>query len=394
MLVRRVMRDSGRGRRHESDVFAGRQDLGRPGLARGVLAMVEQGRDAVPAVFLSGSMCATSGPIAGISEVAAANGRVVPAVSVARGGDRAALIALMTGLTESGLRVLANPNDRAGNAYAHEGVGSDHDSLGIFQQRPSWGGAAQRMEPVASTNIFLNRLLSMPDWQAVPPWQAAQWVQASAFADGSNYRAQVESATSILNAAKADSAERNCGGSGIGQRPPGPIGQYGLPVGYTVPVGTSSSAVAAVTFVLGELGKPYVFGANGPAAYDCSSLMVAAWAAGGHALTRTTYTQIHDGTATTEPRISPGDLVLTPGSDGTLASPGHVGMFHRPRPGGGGATHRRCRESRDLRIAHRTGPVSTATHHLSPSGRNALARSAGGPVQSLDGPLVKCAGTG
>jgi len=55
--------------------------------------------------------------------------------------------------------------------------------------------------------------------------------------------------------------------------------------------------------------------------------MVAAWAAGGHALTRTTYTQIHDGIATTEPRLSPGDRVLTPGFEGTLASPGHVGMF-------------------------------------------------------------------
>ena len=44
-------------------------------------------------------------------------------------------------------------------------------------------------------------------------------------------------------------------------------------------------------------------------------------------MTRTTYTQIRDGTATTEPRLSPGDLILTPGSDGTLASPGHVGMY-------------------------------------------------------------------
>jgi len=34
--------------------------------------------------------------------------------------------------------------------------------------------------------------------------------------------------------------------------------------------------VAAVTFALGERGKPYVFGTNGPAAYDCSGLMVAA----------------------------------------------------------------------------------------------------------------------
>ncbi|MHB1472995.1 MAG: C40 family peptidase [Dermatophilaceae bacterium] len=294
--------------------------------------------------LLSGSVCATSGPIAGISDVSAANGRIVVAVSVARGGDRAALIALMTGLAESGLRVLSNPNDMtglaesglrvlsnpndpSGDAYASDGVGGDHDSLGIFQQRPSWGTPAQRMEPVASTNLFLDRLLSLPNWQAAPPWQAAQSVQASAFADGSNYRAQGDRAISILNVVKADSAALDCGGSGIGQLPSGPVGQYGLPVGYTVPAGTSPAAVAAVTFALGELGKPYVFGANGPAAYDCSSLMVAAWVAGGHALTRTTYTQMRDGTATSESLLSPGDLVLTPGSDGTLASPGHVGMF-------------------------------------------------------------------
>ena len=277
--------------------------------------------------LLSGSVCATSGPIVGISDVSAANGRVVAAVSVARGGDQAALIALMAGLAESGLRVLANPNDPAGDAIAHDGVGRDHDSLGIFQQRPSWGTAAQRMEPVASTNLFLDRLLSLPNWQTAPPWQAAQSVQASAFADGSNYRAQVDRAISILNVVKADSAALDCGGTGIGNPPPGPVGQHGLPVGYTVPAGTSPAAVAAVTFALGELGKPYVFGANGPAAYDCSSLMVAAWAAGGQDLSRTTFTQMSDGMATTVSLLSPGDLVLTPGSDGTLASPAHVAMF-------------------------------------------------------------------
>ena len=277
--------------------------------------------------LLSGSVCASSGPIAGMSDVAAANGRVVAAVSVARGGDQAAVIALMTGLAESGLRVLANPNDPAGNAYPSQGVGRDHASLGIFQQQPWWGTAAQRMEPVASTNIFLDHLLAIPNWQTLPPWRAAQSVQASAFSDGSNYHAQMDLAVSILNAVKADSATHKCGGDGIGQSPSGPVGQYGLPVGYTVPAGTSPAAAAAVTSALSELGKPYIFGASGPAAYDCSGLMVAAWAAGGHALSRTTYSQIHDGTATTEAQLAPGDLVLTPGSDGTLASPGHVGMF-------------------------------------------------------------------
>src|SRR5674476_30308 len=174
--------------------------------------------------LLAGSVCATSGPIAGISDTAAANGRVVAAVSVARGGDQAALIALMVGLTESGLRVLANPNDPAGNAFPHDGVGSDHASLGIFQQQPWWGTAAQRMEPVASTNLFLDRLLSLPHWQTAPPWQAAQSVQASAFSDGSNFHGQMDPAISILNAVKAGSAALKCDGSGIGQPPPGPTG--------------------------------------------------------------------------------------------------------------------------------------------------------------------------
>jgi peptidoglycan DL-endopeptidase CwlO len=277
--------------------------------------------------LISGSVCATSGPISGISDAAAANGRVIAAVAVSRGGDQAAVIALITGLAESGLRVLTNPNDPAGNAFPNQGVGSDHASLGIFQQQPWWGTAAQRMEPVASTNIFLDRLLAIPDWRAAPPWQAAQSVQASAFSAGSNYHVQMDLAVSILNAVKADSATLSCGSSGMGQPPSGPTGQYGLPVGYAVPAGTSPAAAAAVTSALSELGKPYVFGASGPAAYDCSGLMVAAWAAGGHHLSRTTYTQIYDGTATAEAQLAPGDLVLTPGSDGTLASPGHVAMF-------------------------------------------------------------------
>ena len=54
------------------------------------------------------------------------------------------------------------------------------------------------------------------------------------------------------------------------------VDRHGLPVGYVVLAGTSPAAVAAVMFAWGERGKPDIFGANGPAACDCSSLMVAA----------------------------------------------------------------------------------------------------------------------
>src|SRR5690348_12862951 len=86
-----------------------------------------------PAAMLAGSVCRTSGSLPGLSDAAATNARTVAATALNRGGRRAALIALMTGLTESGLRVLTNPNDPAGSLYPHQGVGYDHDSLGIFQ---------------------------------------------------------------------------------------------------------------------------------------------------------------------------------------------------------------------------------------------------------------------
>jgi cell wall-associated NlpC family hydrolase len=35
----------------------------------------------------------------------------------------------------------------------------------------------------------------------------------------------------------------------------------------------------------------------------------------------------HSGVATDESHLTPGDLVLTPGADGTLANPQHVGMY-------------------------------------------------------------------
>lgn len=277
--------------------------------------------------LLSGSVCATSGSVAGLSRPAAENARILVATASNRGGGRAALIALMTGLAESNLLILSNPHDPSGNPFLSQGIGYDHDSLGIFQQRPSWGSAAQRMDAVASTNLFLDRLLALPDWHSMPPWVAAQRIQASASSDGSVYRAQLDRAHAILTRIEADAAVKDCAGSLLGRPPAGPVGAHGLPAGYEVPPGTSLRARAAITFALAQLGKPYVWAATGPASYDCSGLTQRAWAAGGVAITRTTLTQRRDGTPTTGVALRPGDLVLTPGSDGTLAAPGHVGMY-------------------------------------------------------------------
>jgi murein DD-endopeptidase MepM/ murein hydrolase activator NlpD len=63
----------------------------------------------------------------------------------------------------------------------HEAVGTDHGSLGVFQQQwPWWGTMRELMTPAVAAQKFYRALLSMPAWQSEPVTIAAQSVQASA----------------------------------------------------------------------------------------------------------------------------------------------------------------------------------------------------------------------
>jgi murein DD-endopeptidase MepM/ murein hydrolase activator NlpD len=84
------------------------------------------------------------------------------------------VIAVATAMQESTLHNLGDLGSR-----------NDHDSLGLFQQRPSqgWGSPAQVMDPVYASKKFYERLLQVPGWQTMSLTQAAQRVQRSAFPD-------------------------------------------------------------------------------------------------------------------------------------------------------------------------------------------------------------------
>ena len=113
-----------------------------------------------------------------------------------------------------------------------------------------------------------------------------------------------------------------------GAVPAGLDTSFGLPAGYTIPPEADPAEVVAVEYSLAQLGKTYRWGAAGPDAYDCSGLTMEAWAQAGVPLAHFTVDQLAEGTPVTDlDLMSPGDLVLTPGSDGTLAAPGHVGLY-------------------------------------------------------------------
>ncbi|WP_328851749.1 hypothetical protein OG994_30690 [Micromonospora globbae] len=104
-----------------------------------------------------------------------ANVKAIIAATKKSGMDeRAAVIAIATSLQESKLENLG-----------HLGDANDHDSLGLFQQRPSsgWGTPEQITDPEYSTMAFLKGLKQVDGWQDMPLTEAAQTVQVSAYPD-------------------------------------------------------------------------------------------------------------------------------------------------------------------------------------------------------------------
>ncbi|MEU9386348.1 NlpC/P60 family protein [Streptomyces sp. NPDC048279] len=98
-------------------------------------------------------------------------------------------------------------------------------------------------------------------------------------------------------------------------------------------VASGSRAAAAVAYAYDKLGSPYVWGATGPNAFDCSGLAQAAYRSAGVSLPRTTYAQINTGRRVSRSELQPGDLVFF------YSGISHVGiyigngqMIHAPNP--------------------------------------------------------------
>jgi peptidoglycan DL-endopeptidase CwlO len=90
---------------------------------------------------------------------------------------------------------------------------------------------------------------------------------------------------------------------------------------------TLSSASGGVESVLGflkaQVGKPYVYGATGPSAYDCSGLTRAAFSTVGVDLPRTSQDQSTVGTPVSVSEVRPGDLLFWGGSGSAY----HVAVY-------------------------------------------------------------------
>jgi hypothetical protein len=123
-------------------------------------------------------------PVAWLNQAQMDNAEVIVRTGREAGlPKRAHVIAVATAIQESKLLNLANPAVPQSLRLKSQGVGYDHDSVGLFQQRPSagWGTPAQLLDPEYAARQFYNRLVQVPGWQNMSLTWAAQSVQVSAF---------------------------------------------------------------------------------------------------------------------------------------------------------------------------------------------------------------------
>jgi cell wall-associated NlpC family hydrolase len=237
---------------------------------------------------------------------------------------QAAVIAVATALQESTLLNIAH-GDRRGP-----------DSLGLFQQRPTqgWGSPAEIMQPVYATNAFLARMIHVPGWQTRPLTDVAQAVQRSRYPDA--YAKWEDDATAIVATITGQPGQQpplQCvGGTGLGDKSP-----------------PDQRTAVALTAAQAQLGMPYIWGggdADGPTlgeagggrsctasagncGYDCSGLMIYAWAQVGVSLPHSSAAQYNAGRHVPIAEARPGDLIFlsTNGGDTGIH---HVAMVWSP----------------------------------------------------------------
>jgi cell wall-associated NlpC family hydrolase len=282
----------------------------------GVLALFMAALISVPLLMVMGTTAVstdvTTSDQGGCGPVATADGRTITlnadqlanartVIDTGRGlkvPDRGLVVAVAAALQESTLQNL---------------TWGDRDSVGLFQQRTGWGSLTERTDPASAATMFFTGgrggqpgLLNIVGWPAMSVAAAAQAVQRSAYP---------------LAYSQWETLAATLVGAVVGNDPLGCTDAIaaGLPTG---------PAANMVRIALQQQGAPYVWGATGPDAFDCSGLVIYSWRQVGYRVTVRTAAQMYDqSTPVKAGSERPGDLLF--GEFGA-AGPNHVMIVVRP----------------------------------------------------------------
>jgi cell wall-associated NlpC family hydrolase len=292
-------------------------------LVMAVLAPVALMTGAGPALAVSPVACTITGQVSALS---AAQSRVVETIAgrAELTGDPQAAVALGIDVSLA-LTNLVN-------------LAPTNNVVGIFAFDPNgqWGPVADLSSASEDTVLFMAALEATPGWSThAVPAEASSIMTAYGVAVPATprvFNAVLKKATSITkNVLAMVSAQDACGAAQTLTLTG--VGRGTLPAGYSIPASATAPESEAVAAAISQIGDRYVWGGASPTTgFDCSGLTMWAWGVASPPVKLDHYTVSQWEETVPLPSLagaSPGDLVLVPGSDGTLepANPQHVGMY-------------------------------------------------------------------
>jgi cell wall-associated NlpC family hydrolase len=108
---------------------------------------------------------------------------------------------------------------------------------------------------------------------------------------------------------------------------PGVLTNWASGSGNPVAVDAPDGAARVVQIALAQVGKPYVWGAKGPSAFDCSGLCTWSYSQVGVPIPQGTAGQWPGMSPVTQDQLQPGDLVFMDTSEPIVGAITHVGML-------------------------------------------------------------------
>ena len=196
-------------------------------------------------------------------------------------------------------------------SQAVNGVATDEDGDGVasvYEPADAIAGAAK---------YLVAHGVQQDPTAAIFAYNHADWYVQEVLSWASTYAAGGFTVSDVNQAGNA-AAVAAVGAGGQSSCP-----QNGQAVSVTAP---NAIVGDAVNYAEAQLGKPYLFGATGPDAFDCSGLVMMAYRAAGVNIARTSQQQYATLPHVPANQVVTGDLVFFAGSDGTPTAPGHVGL--------------------------------------------------------------------